>query len=124
MARRGAQMSLAGKWEFPGGKVEVGESPEVALAREIEEELGIQIRVAELLGMGSARVGSRAITLEVYAASIVDGVLALREHAEIVWADAESLLGFDWADADVPCVPAVADWLRTARPSGSEKSVR
>lgn len=105
-------MSLAGKWEFPGGKVEVGESPQTALAREIEEELGLRIAVAELLGSGSATVGSRVIRLDVYAASIVSGDVALREHAQIAWADAEGLLGFDWAEADVPCLAAVVEWLR------------
>jgi 8-oxo-dGTP diphosphatase len=62
-------MSLAGKWEFPVGKVEPGEKPETALAREIKEELGLQIVVGPLLGSGSAHVGSRFVQRDVYAAN-------------------------------------------------------
>jgi len=105
-------MSLAGKWEFPGGKVEPGESPTAALTREIAEELGLQIAVGELLGTGTATVGARLITLDVYAATIVSGTMALREHTQVVWASAEDLTRFDWADADIPCLPPVKAWLR------------
>ncbi len=106
-------MSLAGKWEFPGGKVEPGELPTAALVREIAEELGLQIEVAELLGSGRASIGQHVIALDVYAATIVGGAVALREHAQIAWAGVEELAGFDWADADVPCLPGVQSWLRT-----------
>ncbi len=108
VAQRGPSMSLAGKWEFPGGKVEPEELPERALAREIAEELGLQIEVHELLGSGTARAAELEIVLDVYAASIVGGELTLREHATVTWATAEQLSGFDWADADIPSVAAVA----------------
>ncbi len=106
-------MSLAGKWEFPGGKVEPGELPAAALVREIAEELGLQIEVAELLGSGTASVAQHVIALEVYAAAIVGGTLALREHARIAWAGVEDLVRFDWAEADAPCLAGVREWLRT-----------
>jgi 8-oxo-dGTP diphosphatase len=112
VARRGPSMSLAGKWEFPGGKVEVGEAAPAALAREIHEELGVVILVGELLGTGAANVGTRVVRLDVYGAAIVSGTIVLREHAEVRWADADELLHFDWAEADVPSVPKVAEWLR------------
>lgn len=105
-------MSLPGKWEFPGGKVEPGEAPTAALAREIAEELGLEIGVGQWLGSGSAMVGTRVIALDVYAASVTGGSVSLREHAGVVWASAEELNGFDWADADVPCVEPVAAWMR------------
>jgi 8-oxo-dGTP diphosphatase len=105
-------MSLAGKWEFPGGKVEPGESPTVALAREIAEELGLEINVGQHLGTGTATVGTRLVVLDVYAATITGGSISLREHAQIAWATADELPNFDWAEADVPCLPAVAAWLR------------
>ena len=108
-------MSLAGKWEFPGGKVEVGESAPAALAREIHEELGVVILVGELLGTGSANVGTKVVRLDVYGAAMVSGTVALREHAEVRWADADELPHFDWAEADVPSVPKVAEWLRRLR---------
>ncbi|HEY6077719.1 MAG TPA: (deoxy)nucleoside triphosphate pyrophosphohydrolase, partial [Polyangiaceae bacterium] len=112
VAQRGPHMTLAGKWEFPGGKVEPGESSSVALAREIAEELGLEVAVGELLGRGTATVGTRLILLDVYAATVTAGVITLREHAQVAWATAEDLAHFDWAEADVPCLASVADWLR------------
>jgi 8-oxo-dGTP diphosphatase len=108
-------MSLAGKWEFPGGKVEPGELPAAALAREVAEELGLEIEVAQLLGSGGATVGHHVIHLDVYAATIFSGTVALREHAQIVWASADELPSFDWAEADIPCLPQVQNWLRSSR---------
>jgi 8-oxo-dGTP diphosphatase len=119
VAQRGQAMSLAGKWEFPGGKVEAGESPTAALAREIAEELGLQVTVAQLLGAGTAKVGARTITLDVYAARVASGTLALREHARVTWASVDELERFDWAEADVPCVAPVKEWLRLGAPSDS-----
>lgn len=112
VAQRGVGMSLAGKWEFPGGKVEPGEAPDVALAREIEEELGLRISVGRLLGSGTSAVGQRVINLDVYAATIVSGDLNLREHAQIVWASGHELADFDWAEADIPCIPYAQGWLQ------------
>jgi 8-oxo-dGTP diphosphatase len=113
IAERGPTMTLAGKWEFPGGKVEPGESPEAALRREIREELGVDIDVAERLGTGSARVGDKVIRLDVYAAFLRGGEPSLSEHSRIAWVSADELSSYDWAEADVPSVPAVAAWLRT-----------
>lgn len=112
VAQRGPGMSLAGKWEFPGGKVEAGESARAALAREIAEELGLSLDVGKLLGTGTANIGSKLIALDVYAARIVSGTLVLREHSRAVWATAAELVDFDWAEADVPSVPKVIEWLR------------
>ena len=112
IARRADTQHQGGLWEFPGGKVELGESPSVALAREIAEELGLEISVGERLGRGTATVGTRLILLDVYAATITAGEASLREHAQITWAGAEDLPQFDWAEADVPCVGSVAAWLQ------------
>ena len=112
VTQRGPAMSLPGKWEFPGGKVELGETPEAALRREIAEELGLDVQVHELLGTGTATAGNKLITLDVYAASVSSGALVLREHARAVWASAEELYGFDWAEADVPSLAAVVARLR------------
>ena len=111
VAQRSLAMSLPGKWEFPGGKVEPGESPEAALAREIHEELGLTVRVSRFLGRGTAPIGDRLITLDVYAAHITGGALTLREHAKVTWAGAEQLEEFDWAEADIPSVEPVRAYL-------------
>ena len=112
VTQRGPAMTLAGKWEFPGGKVEPGESASAALAREISEELNLTIAVGELLGTGRAMVGPKEITLDVYGAVITGGSLVLREHSQALWVEADALAAFDWADADVPSVPHVVAWLR------------
>jgi 8-oxo-dGTP diphosphatase len=113
IAQRGPHSTLPGKWEFPGGKVEPGESPTAALTREIAEELGLEISVGRFLASGTATVGARVISLDVYAATIIAGTVSLREHAQVVWANADDLPKYDWAEADVPCLGPVTDWLRT-----------
>lgn len=112
VAERGPSMRLAGQWEFPGGKVEQGESPRAALAREVLEELGLEIEVGVFLGSGEAPLGQRHVQLDVFAATVRGGSLTLREHARVAWAKAAELGGFAWAEADVPIVPAVAEFLR------------
>jgi 8-oxo-dGTP diphosphatase len=113
VAQRGPSMSNPGKWEFPGGKVEVAESDAEALVREIGEELGLLIEVGARLAVGSAQIGGKRIDLIVYAASVVSGDLTLREHARARWLSADELPELDWAEADVPALPAVAAWLST-----------
>src|SRR6188768_2938488 len=108
VTQRGPAMTLAGKWEFPGGKVEPGEAAPAALAREISEELNLSIAVGELLGTGQAKIGTNVITLDVYGARIESGTLVLREHSQAQWVEAEALADFDWAEADVPSVAHVA----------------
>lgn len=107
VARRGSSMSLPGKWEFPGGKVEAGEDPRAALVREIREELGLHISVADCVGRGTAIMGDRRIVLDVYLATMTGGDLALAEHAEVAWCGADTLQALDWAEADVPVLAAV-----------------
>lgn len=107
-ARRSAAMSTPLKWELPGGKPEPGEAPQAALAREIAEELGLQIEVHDLLGVGTAlaRPGLR-IHLAVYRASWRGGDLVLHEHDQSGWFTAEELMQLDWAAPDIPVLPAV-----------------
>jgi mutator protein MutT len=112
VAQRGPAMTHPGKWEFPGGKVEAGESQAEALTREITEELGLLIEVGARLGIGRAVIGGKLIELDVYAARTLGGCLSLAEHAQIAWASADELRDFDWAEADLPVLPAVAAWLR------------
>ncbi len=113
-AQRGPGLSAAGKWEFPGGKIEPGESPRAALVREIEEELGVSIAVGEHLGRGEAPGDRSTIQLDVYAARVVRGTPAPTEHSQIQWLEADALAALDWAAADVPVLPRVVAWLREA----------
>lgn len=104
-ARRGPDMSLPGQWEFPGGKVEAGESHPESLRREIAEELGISIRVGDFIAMGEAPLGGgRLVQLHVYAATWVSGELVPQEHDQIRWVAPDALSNLGWAEADLPAV--------------------
>ena len=107
VAQRSATMSAPLAWEFPGGKVAPGESPERALARELAEELGIDARIGEWIGRGE----TASVVLDVYLAERVDGVPEAREHAELRWLGPDELSELAWAEADVPIVAAVASRL-------------
>lgn len=114
LTRRGPRMSMAGKWEFPGGKLEPGETPSAALAREIAEELGLAVVVGDRIGRGTSLSDGRRIVLEVYAARVVGGELRLHEHEEHGWFAAGELAGLDWPEADLPILPALARRLAAA----------
>jgi 8-oxo-dGTP diphosphatase len=101
-ARRGPGRSLAGWWEFPGGKVEPGESDPTALAREIREELGVELAIFELLGESHG-----AVHLLVYRCT-AEGEIHPTEHDAIRWLAVHELEAVGWAEADVPMLPAVA----------------
>lgn len=107
VARRGPRMALAGYWEFPGGKVEPGESPEIALIREIREEMAIGIEVESWIGRGEAVVRGRRIVLDIYLAKLIDGEPQRNEHAEIRWIGVNEVPEFDWAEADRPVLEGV-----------------
>ncbi|MBI4704917.1 MAG: (deoxy)nucleoside triphosphate pyrophosphohydrolase [Deltaproteobacteria bacterium] len=115
VAQRGAGGSAPLRWEFPGGKVEPGESPRQALRRELREELGVEIAVGRWLGSGWSRSGARVVRLDVYAAALRHGDPAAREHRRLDWLGPDDLGGLDWAQADVPVVPRVVALLRASR---------
>ncbi len=111
LTRRSARMSMPGKWEFPGGKIEPGESAAEALARECREELGLEVEIGARVGRGSALHGGRRIVLEVFAARRLSGELRLQEHDEHGWFTAGELEALDWPEADLPILPALARQL-------------
>jgi 8-oxo-dGTP diphosphatase len=112
-ARRRSPASLAGRWEFPGGKVEPGEAPEDALHRELREELGVRVGLgAELVGPddGCWRLSER-YTMRLWLARVASGVPEpLVEHDALRWLPRGQWLTVPWLDADVRIVEA----LRTA----------
>lgn len=100
-------MHLAGLWEFPGGKVEPGETAEGALVREIEEELGCRVAVGDLIVTAAHAYAEKTIALSTYRCALVAGEPVPAEHAEIAWVAPSDLAGLDWAPADVPTVEAL-----------------
>ena len=103
-AQRSANMSLPLKWEFPGGKIDYGESPEECLRREIVEEMGIQVSVGKSLSATSHNYPTFSVTLHPFVCSIESGEIVLHEHAAIVWLPPEELHNLDWAEADLPVI--------------------
>ena len=89
-----------GMWEFPGGKIEPGESSEDALKREIQEELGIDITIDEFLCTTEYDYPSFHLTMHCYICSIEAGEIVLREHKSAQWLTAEILDNMEWLPAD------------------------
>ena len=89
-----------GMWEFPGGKIEPGESPEDALKREIQEELGIDIGVKEFLCTTEYDYPSFHLTMHCYICCIKEGEVELREHKAARWLRSEELGRVEWLPAD------------------------
>ena len=101
---RSAPPEVAGRWEFPGGKVEAGETDEQALARECAEELGVRVAVGARVGPDVPLAHGRAV-LRVYAVRLLDGdqPRAL-EHTSMRWLSADELDSVHWLPADKPIV--------------------
>jgi 8-oxo-dGTP diphosphatase len=104
IARRPITDNLANKWEFPGGKVEDGETPEACLARELKEELGIEVHIGAFLGESLYHYEQGSIRLLAYQTCWTDGRLEPTVHAEIRWASLPELDLYEFAPADVPFV--------------------
>ena len=103
-AQRSAAMSLPLKWEFPGGKIDPGESAENCLRRELVEEMGICVGVGKNLPPSMHHYQTFAVTLYPFVCSIESGAIILHELAAITWLPAENLYTLDWAEADLPVI--------------------
>ena len=109
--QRGPGMSLAGMWEFPGGKIEPGESGPDALAREITEELECTVRVGELVTTTEHQYDFGVVSLTTYVCALLDGTPRLTEHSEGRWLPVSELHSVEWAPADIPAVEILIERL-------------
>ncbi|MEH7514276.1 8-oxo-dGTP diphosphatase MutT [Gottfriedia acidiceleris] len=103
-ALRSPDMSIPNSWEFPGGKIEKNEKPEEALVREIQEELGCEISIADLVEDVIHEYPNIIVNLITYEAKIISGAPVANEHAKIEWKEISDLKELEWAPADLPTV--------------------
>lgn len=104
---------LAGLWEFPGGKVEAGETPEQCLIRELNEELGIEVNAACLapFGFASHSYDDFHLLMPLYLCRRWDGMVERREHSALAWVEPMKLANYPMPPADGPLVAYLRDWL-------------
>lgn len=102
VTQRSEAMKLPLKWEFPGGKIDSGESAEACIKRELLEELNIEVEILERLSDSSFEYPAFTINLIPFIATLKAGELTLREHKDLKWLHPDELKGLDWAPADLP----------------------
>ena len=104
---------LAGLWEFPGGKIDAGETPEAALIRELHEELGIDTWTSCLapLTFASHSYEDFHLLMPLFACRRWQGTPHAREGQKLAWVRARDLAGYAMPPADIPLIPILRDWL-------------
>lgn len=123
IAQRSEKMNLALKWEFPGGKIEKGETAENCIVREIKEELGIDIKVKDRLKENVHDYGSRVIELIPFVCCVNGGKIKVLEHKNIIWDKAEKLNDLDFAGADIPIYNEYLGYIRGEKANEIDGSI-
>ena len=95
---------FAGLWEFPGGKVEEGETPEKCMARELKEELDIEVEVGELITSNKHKYPQGIFELLAYRVKHISGKMVLNDHEEMKWVTADDMPRFEFPPADLPII--------------------
>lgn len=113
LTRRPEGKPMAGLWEFPGGKVDDGETPEAALIRELHEELGISVKDACLapLTFASHRYDRFHLLMPLYVCRRWEGDVEPQEGQELAWVRSQRLSTYPMPPADLPLIPILQDWL-------------
>ncbi len=100
-----------GQWEFPGGKIEVGETPQQALIREIQEELTVKIKVGKLIDIIEYDYPKFHLNMKCFLCVIVDGDIILKEAEDSKWLNKDELYGVNWLPADITLIDKIADFM-------------
>ena len=103
-AQRSATMTLPLKWEFPGGKIEAGESPEECLIRELKEELGVTIFIGAALSTATHSYADFTVTLYPFTCRLEGSQITMHEHHALKWILPQRMGELDWAAADLPVI--------------------
>ena len=113
IAQRPEGKSMAGLWEFPGGKIEPGETPEYSLVRELEEELGIETRECcfSPIGFTSHSYETFHILMPLFVCRLWQGTPEALEHQELRWVNPQDLYEYDMPEADIPLISQLRDRL-------------
>jgi len=117
LAQRPVGKPMAGLWEFPGGKVEAGESLEGALVRELREELGLRVAESDLqpFTFASHAYETFQLLMPLFMIRRWEGEIEAREGQQLAWVSAEEIRGYPGPDADLPLFERFIDWSRAGR---------